>query len=515
VDIDDQAAGNYDYDLIGNLKKDVSEGIDEIHWTVYGKIHQIVKSDGSININYGYDAGGNRTTKIVSGSADTTTFYVRDAQGNVLAVYTKQNTDDLKWSEQDLYGSSRLGLWKWDTIVPTSPPIVDGSPIYDSLLLGSRTYELTNHLGNVLSTISDKKIGNDSSSVVNYYIAEVLSQNDYYPFGMLMPGRQYIPSPGSGLYRYGFNGKENDNEVKGEGNQVEYGERYYDPRIGRFYSVDPLQKKYPGLTSYQFASNTPISAIDLDGKEAYIPWNGKGLSGTPMDHYFADLKGTKLWLKAMGTEIVAGGAIAMDIFVTKGWMTKTLLASEIFGAFEHNRAKTLEGQIAQNQRSREVLADAFITFGMGKVLGIGLNVTSEISELAANRFNFAKQFYKSAGYSPQKFLDHARGIDLANKVFETELKTGDILEQWRKVDLVTGETIPSDYYTLPGADLKKLGIDVAGRVKVTLRLEKDTKFLQSTTADIEDTWTTPGKTIEVKGGETQLFQVGVKANVIK
>ncbi|OSZ76825.1 hypothetical protein CAP36_10335 [Chitinophagaceae bacterium IBVUCB2] len=44
-----------------------------------------------------------------------------------------------------------------------------------------RVYELTTHLGNVLSTISDKKIGNDSSGVVNYYIAEVLSQNDYYP----------------------------------------------------------------------------------------------------------------------------------------------------------------------------------------------------------------------------------------------------------------------------------------------------------------------------------------------
>ena len=199
---------------------------------MYGKINKIVKNSGDLNINYGYDAGGNRTTKIVSGSADTTTFYVRDAQGNVLAVYTKKGSDDLHWSEQDLYGSSRLGLWRWDTIVPTAPPIVDGDPIYDSLLLGSRTYELTNHLGNVLATISDKKIGNDSSNVVNYYIAEVLSQNDYYPFGMLMPGRKYEVGNG---YRYGFNGKENDNEVKGEGEQQDYGMRIYDPRVGKIF----------------------------------------------------------------------------------------------------------------------------------------------------------------------------------------------------------------------------------------------------------------------------------------
>ena len=32
-------------------------------------------------------------------------------------------------------------------------------------------------------------------------------------------------------------------------------------------SVDPLTKSYPELTPYQFASNSPVSGIDLDGKE--------------------------------------------------------------------------------------------------------------------------------------------------------------------------------------------------------------------------------------------------------
>jgi RHS repeat-associated protein len=81
---------------------------------------------------------------------------------------------------------------------------------------------------------------------------------------MMIPGRQY--SAGSG-YRYGFNGKENDNEVKGEGNQQDYGMRIYDPRLGKFLSVDPLTNDYPTLTPYQFASNSPIAGIDLDGGE--------------------------------------------------------------------------------------------------------------------------------------------------------------------------------------------------------------------------------------------------------
>ncbi len=57
VDIDDQSADNYNYDYIGNLKKDVAENIDTVRWTVYGKINRIVKSSGAMVIDYGYDAG--------------------------------------------------------------------------------------------------------------------------------------------------------------------------------------------------------------------------------------------------------------------------------------------------------------------------------------------------------------------------------------------------------------------------------------------------------------------------
>jgi len=90
---------------------------------------------------------------------------------------------------------------------------------------------------------------------------------------MQMPGRKL-----SGGYRYGFNGKENDNEVKGESNQIDYGWRVHDPRIGRFLSTDPISKDYPELTPYQYASNTPIQAIYLDGLEAADVGFGSGIS---------------------------------------------------------------------------------------------------------------------------------------------------------------------------------------------------------------------------------------------
>jgi RHS repeat-associated protein len=68
---------------------------------------------------------------------------------------------------------------------------------------------------------------------------------------------------------YGFNGKENDNEVKGNGNQQDYGMRIYDPRLGRFLSVDPLQADYPYYSPYHFAGCSPILNVDLDGLETY------------------------------------------------------------------------------------------------------------------------------------------------------------------------------------------------------------------------------------------------------
>ncbi|MBI3234158.1 MAG: hypothetical protein HYZ42_08980 [Bacteroidetes bacterium] len=74
-----------------------------------------------------------------------------------------------------------------------------------------------------------------------------------------------------GLYRFGFNGKEQDTEgMGGGGSTYDYGFRIYNPALGRFLSVDPLTSSYPHYTPYQFAGNMPIVAIDLDGLEEYI-----------------------------------------------------------------------------------------------------------------------------------------------------------------------------------------------------------------------------------------------------
>jgi RHS repeat-associated protein len=129
-------------------------------------------------------------------------------------------------------------------------------------LVGDKRFELSNHLGNVLVVISDKKIA-DNSKAVTQFNPDVLSFSDYYPFGMLVPNRH----GSADSYRYGFQGQEKDDELKGEGNSLNYTFRMHDPRIGRFLSLDPLSPQYPHNSPYAFAENRVIDGTELEGLE--------------------------------------------------------------------------------------------------------------------------------------------------------------------------------------------------------------------------------------------------------
>ena len=78
-----------------------------------------------------------------------------------------------------------------------------------------------------------------------------------------MPGRQFVSST---TYRYGFNGKEKDDEIEGSGDEYDFGARMYDSRLGRWLTVDPLFAKYPGISPFVFVANNPVNSIDPDGR---------------------------------------------------------------------------------------------------------------------------------------------------------------------------------------------------------------------------------------------------------
>ncbi len=76
-----------------------------------------------------------------------------------------------------------------------------------------------------------------------------------------MPGRIYIS--GSGITKNLFTGKEHDSET----NWDYFGARYYNPAIGRWLALDPLEEKFPEWSPYNYTLNNPINNFDPDGKE--------------------------------------------------------------------------------------------------------------------------------------------------------------------------------------------------------------------------------------------------------
>jgi RHS repeat-associated protein len=155
---------------------------------------------------------------------------------------------------------------------------------------GARHYELSNHLGNVLSVVSDRKIevdesytfqagggyiyqngaytadllgnyfqNNPADGIIDGYVAEVISATDYYAFGSPMPGRSYQASE----YRFGFNGQERDDEVKGSGNINTAEFWMYDGRLGRRLNLDPVI--VPSESQYSTNKDNPIKNSDPKG----------------------------------------------------------------------------------------------------------------------------------------------------------------------------------------------------------------------------------------------------------
>jgi YD repeat-containing protein len=129
-DVSNPYTHNYIYDEIGQLIEDKSENL-AIEWRVDGKVNKVIKYNGALIIEFVYDGLGNRIAKREyktgrgSNGIVNSTYYARDAQGNVLGVYKINQTNKIKGANQSsltlvehhLYGSSRLGMEEKEIVV--------------------------------------------------------------------------------------------------------------------------------------------------------------------------------------------------------------------------------------------------------------------------------------------------------------------------------------------------------------------------------------------------------------
>ncbi|MCL1656151.1 RHS repeat-associated core domain-containing protein, partial [Elizabethkingia miricola] len=198
------------YDINGNMVNHLDKGISNIAYNYLNLPSSITASMG--NTDYVYRADGTKVRKVFGGK---TTDYLDGFQ----------------------YENGVLQF------VPTSEGYYD-------ITKNKYIYNYTDHLGNVRLSYTKGASGG----------AEIIEENNYYPFGLKHQGYNST-SLANSAYQYKYNGKELQ-----ETGMYDYGARMYMPELGRWGVVDPLAEKYQSMSPYNYVANNPINAIDPDGK---------------------------------------------------------------------------------------------------------------------------------------------------------------------------------------------------------------------------------------------------------
>ena len=130
-------------------------------------------------------------------------------------------------------------------------------------------FYLKDHLGSVRATVNDK--------------GEVVHYEDYYPYGLSMPGRTEDNAGKAPFERY------TGHELDAETGLLYAGARYYDRDLGRWLVVDPLADEYASHSPYNYVLGNPMRLVDPDGAAAVDCCDGfqefSGVKVTEKDVY--------------------------------------------------------------------------------------------------------------------------------------------------------------------------------------------------------------------------------------
>jgi len=242
----------------------------------------------------GYDADGNRVRKELQGGTET--HYVRGAAGETIAVYENGSRKFV-----NLLSPSGEALGSWD-----------GS---------QRRYFLKDHLGSVRTTV-------DQNGNVDGY-------DDYYPFGLTMPGRSSNSANPNDDYK--FTGHEQDDEAGL--NLIHMGARGYDPVIVRMLQVDPAHALASSWTPYRYAFNNPMKYIDPDGNfelDAALAKKYPRLAQYLKSGIQSIVSNTKIMNSLMKNGEFTRDEIVEGLTFGKGPRITTTSRTDVYGLFSSN-----------------------------------------------------------------------------------------------------------------------------------------------------------------------------------
>ena len=192
---------------------------------------------------------------------------------------------------------------------------------------------------------------------------------------MLLPGRHGSVDS----YRYGFQGQEKDDEIKGEANSINYKFRMHDPRLGRFFAVDPLFKQYAYNSPYAFSENRVVDANELEGLEVAPPSvYGMALLYGHKEKILKDVLivqemmgyGTLIGSAVVATPVLGGTALGARITAVA---SRAALTGGATGA-------TIDGGISllKGDSGTDVFKNTLSGFVSGVILGSGGTTTKSL-----------------------------------------------------------------------------------------------------------------------------------------
>jgi len=247
------------------------------------------------------------------------------------------------------------------------------------------------------------EVNNDLTAENITFVPQVLSYNDYFPFGMLVPQRNYS----SPEYRYGFNSMEKDDEVKGNNNSYTTSFRSYDPRIGRWLTNDPLFKQIPWQSPYLGMDNKPIIRNDVNG-DCPTCVSGFIISGL-LDITFQ-----------VGEHMFEGEDVNSAFKKVNWWqVTGEATLGGVTGAFDGGTSK-FAAALASSKK-RKVLTKV-IEFGLGYLLEeavrAGWNVSGVESTIYGLLGKKEKKYWEIGKIGEQKT------VSVLESAYEKEIKSG-------------------------------------------------------------------------------------------
>ncbi len=273
----------------------------------------------------------------------------------------------------------------------------------------------------------------------------------------------------------------------------------HDPRVGRFFAIDPLTHQYPHNSPYAFSENRVLDRNELEGLE----------TGPTFTETISLATNSKISLIKAGEIIdksqkinnygvLAIGAVLTDVFITRGWLSRSLLASS-YGDFFHSMQMQsyYRGQGNENKAKSYEKEGAEATKDL-TLNGLASKVVSTLGKIQkiTKRKELTKLWNVASDY-----------IDETKPVFTQTLKKGDVLYQYRIPGTDKGS------YFVKSLDVKPenvglLSKDYSEIYKVTVG--SNLKILKSIHKENVGYWR--DKTTILEGGGEQIFSKNLKDN---